>query len=271
MRDPRRSGPLRGWALQLAAVVVAAAAVALAGAIALGGDGEGGDAGGAVTSPGDAASPPPTARTLSNERTRSRWAHVLRATPARRRPDAGSPQVMRLTTRTSDRTPELVLALSELRRPNGSTWVRVRLPMRPNNSTGWVPRARLGRYYAVTTFMRVDRARLRATLYDRGSPVWQAQVAVGTRAAPTPAGSYYVRNRIRPNKPAGTYGVFAFGTNGYSPGLSDWPGGGVIGIHGTDEPQLIPGRVSHGCVRVENGAIARLRRLMPLGTPIEVV
>jgi len=53
-----------------------------------------------------------------------------------------------------------------------------------------------------------------------------------------------------------------------SAGLSDWPGGGVIGVHGTDEPGLIPGRVSHGCVRLRNGDVNRLRRLMGLGTPI---
>jgi len=42
----------------------------------------------------------------------------------------------------------------------------------------------------------------------------------------------------------------------------------VIGTHGTDEPPLIPGRPSHGCVRVENSAISRLARLMPIGTPV---
>jgi lipoprotein-anchoring transpeptidase ErfK/SrfK len=53
--------------------------------------------------------------------------------------------------------------------------------------------------------------------------------------------------------------------------LSDWPGGGVIGIHGTNEPGLIPGHPSHGCVRVPNDAVRRLARLMPLGTPVRIV
>ena len=52
--------------------------------------------------------------------------------------------------------------------------------------------------------------------------------------------------------------------------LSDWPGGGVIGIHGTNEPYLIPGRPSHGCIRVPNRAISRLYRLMPIGTPMRI-
>jgi lipoprotein-anchoring transpeptidase ErfK/SrfK len=52
--------------------------------------------------------------------------------------------------------------------------------------------------------------------------------------------------------------------------LTDWPGGGVIGIHGTDEPGLIPGRPSHGCVRVPNRKISRLAKLMPIGTPVRI-
>jgi len=52
--------------------------------------------------------------------------------------------------------------------------------------------------------------------------------------------------------------------------LTDWPGGGFIGIHGTDRPDLIPGRVSHGCVRMRNHDIRRLARLMPIGTPVTI-
>jgi len=62
--------------------------------------------------------------------------------------------------------------------------------------------------------------------------------------------------------------VYAFGTSAYSPTLTDWPGGGVIGIHGTNQPQLVPGRPSHGCVRVRNPDMLRLSHLMPLGTPV---
>jgi lipoprotein-anchoring transpeptidase ErfK/SrfK len=42
----------------------------------------------------------------------------------------------------------------------------------------------------------------------------------------------------------------------------------VIGIHGTNEPSLIPGRPSHGCIRVQNPAVRILWRLMPIGTPL---
>ena len=42
------------------------------------------------------------------------------------------------------------------------------------------------------------------------------------------------------------------------------------GIHGTDRPEILPGRVSHGCIRMRNADIVRLARLMPVGTPVEI-
>ena len=44
----------------------------------------------------------------------------------------------------------------------------------------------------------------------------------------------------------------------------------MIGIHGTNAPGLLPGRVSHGCIRLPNAAVLRLKRLMPVGTPVRI-
>jgi len=232
----------------------------------------------------DAASPAPSGsrggapetRRLSDERTRSRWAYVRRQTVARGEPSSSARAVAQVVPRSALDTREVVLALAERRDIEGRRWTRVRLPARRANGTGWVPRADLGRYHLVTTAMRIDRRALVATLEDRGRRVWRAPIAIGTRSNPTPAGRFYVRSRIVPveggkARPNGFYGVFAFGTNAYAPNLSDWPGGGIVAIHGTNRPDLIPGRVSKGCIRVANGRIARLRELMPLGTPVRVV
>jgi lipoprotein-anchoring transpeptidase ErfK/SrfK len=53
--------------------------------------------------------------------------------------------------------------------------------------------------------------------------------------------------------------------------LSDWPDDGIVGIHGTDRPELLGQAVSHGCIRVRNDVARRLRRLAPLGTPIDIL
>ncbi len=51
----------------------------------------------------------------------------------------------------------------------------------------------------------------------------------------------------------------------------NWPGGGVLGIHGTNDPaHSIGERVSHGCIRMRNEDIDYLAGLLPLGTPVEI-
>jgi lipoprotein-anchoring transpeptidase ErfK/SrfK len=121
----------------------------------------------------------------------------------------------------------------------------------------------------VDTRLVVDLERLRATLYRRGRTIFSAPVGVGTAAAPTPRGHFYIRNKLTGYR-SDFYGPIAFGTSARSAVLTDWPAGGYIGIHGTDAPQLIPGRISHGCIRLRNPDIVRLNGLMPLGTPLTI-
>lgn len=225
----------------------------------------------ASAAPAPAPPAPGVTERLSDERTLSRWAYVLERTTAYSEPSIGARALKRLRTLTPDRTPELVLALRHRTTDDGQVWVQVRLPMRPNNTTGWVKRSALGRLRAVTTALRINRRRLRATLYNRGRRAWSSHIGVGRPRWPTPAGRFYVRERLVPLERNGIYGVFAFGLSAYSSVLTDWPGGGMIGVHGTNQPEILPGRVSHGCVRVPNRRIARLRKLMPLGTPVEIV
>ena len=138
--------------------------------------------------------------------------------------------------------------------------------MLPNGTTGWVRRDRLSGYEVVRTHLIVDRRRLVARLERRGRTVLRARIGIGERRWPTPRGSFIVRNRITGfDDPL--YGALAFGTTAKRATLTDWPGGGFIGIHGTSQPQILPGRVSHGCIRMRNGDILRLDRLMPIGTP----
>jgi len=176
----------------------------------------------------------------------------------------------RLWTYTNDGTPELALVLRKLEKANGAVWLKIRLPMRPNNHAGWVPRRAMGRLHTVRTFLWIERKRFRASLWRNGRRIWMARLGVGKPGTATPPGDFYVRERLVPATSDSIYGVFAFGTSAYSATLTDWPGGGVVGIHGTNQPALIPGRISHGCIRVRNGPMSRLRRLMPLGTPIRI-
>ena len=220
--------------------------------------------------PSEVESIPGTRTPLSDEQTLSRWAYVREKTKARAVPYPGAEPLRQLRTTTEDRTPELVLLLSELRTENDGTWVEVRLPMRPNGTTGWVRREALGAYQEVATQLRINRRHFTARLFRDGEQVWRGRIGVGKHGSPTPRGRFYVRERLVPRRKDSVYGIFAFGTSAYSATLTDWPGGGVVGIHGTNKPKLIPGRISHGCVRIRNYKVGRLKRIMPLGTPIEI-
>jgi lipoprotein-anchoring transpeptidase ErfK/SrfK len=152
---------------------------------------------------------------------------------------------------------------------HGVLWERVGLAVLPNGTQGWVPRTALGGWSFVDTRLVVDRKRLTATLLRAGRMIFRAPIAIGAPGTPTPAGRFYVRDRLS-GFANPIYGPLAFGTNARSPTLTDWPGGGVVGIHGTDQPNLIPGRVSHGCIRLTNAAILRLGKLMPVGTAVTI-
>jgi hypothetical protein len=217
-----------------------------------------------------AAPPTAPARVLSDEHTVSRWAHPVTLAPVHTAPRGSAHVVTHLHWLTEDRLPEVYLALRQTADVQGTKWVRIRLPRRPNGSTGWVRRATLGPFHTVTTSLRVNRRTLRATLYRRGRPVWRSRIGVGAPVSPTPAGHFYVRERIANPHGPGLYGPVAFGTSDYSR-LTEWPGGGIVGIHGTDQPQLLPGRVSHGCIRLPNPSVRRLSRLLPIGTPVQVI
>ncbi|HEV2062602.1 MAG TPA: L,D-transpeptidase, partial [Solirubrobacteraceae bacterium] len=166
---------------------------------------------------------------------------------------------------------ELYLVLSSHVQPRTQrVWLKIRIPGRPNGRKGWVPRRALGSMFAVRTRLVVDRRRLRATLRRNGRVVWRSRIGVGAPSTPTPSGRYWIRTRLRNLAGSSLYGPWAFGTAAYSR-LSDWPGGGVIGVHGTNQPSLIPGRPSHGCIRVPNHRIRVLARLMPIGTPVRIL
>ena len=257
----------------LAAVVATATA---AGALAVGGVGrhpptvaEAPLASSALPAPVRPAFDVPTPRPLPDRRPVAAWAPVLRGVTVRAAPAPAARPVAELETTTPERTANIVRVLDHRVDRGGRVWVKVSLPVLPNGSVGWVRRGALGGYATVTTHLVVDLRRLTATLTTNGRRVFVARVGVGKPQWPTPRGEFYVRDRLTGfDNPA--YGPIAFGTNARSPVLTDWPGGGFVGIHGTNEPQLIPGRISHGCIRLRNRDILRLSKLMPVGTPVTI-
>lgn len=199
----------------------------------------------------------------------SHWAYPDTEALVHASPSAHARVIGKLRFLTGDEQAELYIALASARLRSGRTWIQIEFPGRPNGQTGWVPRTALEAFHTVDGYLLVDRSTLRATLFRDGGAIFSAPIGVGKPSTVTPAGHFYVMEKlITLNAPV--YGPYALGTSAYAPTLQEWPGGGVVGIHGTDEPQLIPGRPSHGCIRMRNADITRLWAIIDLGTPIEV-
>jgi len=218
-------------------------------------------------------SAPPTGSTavLSNERTSTLSAHVLYASIIRVKPDGTSHAIGRLRQLTEDGYPEVYLALRSYTDTNGREWTQIRVPGRPNGRVGWVTRDSLGGFHQTRWQIVVNRRTLRMTVFWNGKRRWQRPVGVGKHSTPTPAGRFWIRERIKVRDRKSPYWPYALGTADYST-LSEWPGGGVVGIHGDwNEPQLIPGRPSHGCIRMHDSDVGWLALHVPVGTPLRIL
>jgi lipoprotein-anchoring transpeptidase ErfK/SrfK len=211
-------------------------------------------------------------RTLLTNSIIGHWAVVVRNVGAHKLPSSNSYVVTTLKQVTEDGTQNVVLILNELDLDKSHVWYQVRLPILPNNSTGWVPKSALGTVNAVHTHLYVNRESQTLTLKRDGKTIFITRVGVGKTApgwGPTPAGQFYIRDKLT-NFHNAFYGPIAFGTSARSAVLTEWPGGGFVGVHGTNEPGLIPGYISHGCIRVRNPQILKLASLMSVGTPLTI-
>lgn len=150
-------------------------------------------------------------------------------------------------------------------------WLKVRLPVRPNHQTGWIPSSAVEvEQLDIRVYVDLDDREL--TVLSGEDTILRTPVAVGTTENPTPTGTFSITDKLETPDPAGGYGPFALGLSGYSETLTEFAGGdGQVGIHGTNDPASIGQAASHGCIRVPNEIVEQLAELLPLGTPVHVV
>ena len=180
-------------------------------------------------------------------------------------PDTASPVTSTLRMTTPLGSPTTVLVLD-----HRDGWVDVALASRPNGSSGWIP--------AGDAEESIDDVAITVSLTEHvlrvtrgGEVAVETPVAVGAPSTPTPTGRFYVTDLVETGKPQGAYGPYALGLSAHSDVLDQFAGGdGQIGIHGTNEPDLIGQSVSHGCVRVPDEVIEALAGSVPLGTPVTI-
>lgn len=169
--------------------------------------------------------------------------------------------------------PATLLVTGEPVEAVGQTWHPVLLPVRPNGSTGWVADRDIVLTYTDMA-MTVHLGEHRIELTEAGQPIASYQIAVGRPETPTPTGEFFVKELVAPLQADGVYGSFAYGLSAFSDVHVDTQAfaDGVIGIHGTNRPELIGTSVSNGCVRMRNEDIVDLEsRQLPLGLPVTIV
>jgi lipoprotein-anchoring transpeptidase ErfK/SrfK len=195
-------------------------------------------------------------------------AHVIAPTVATRRPGAG-----RVVARIGTRAPWnggpvglLVLAVHE-------RWLKVLLPQRPNDATGWIPQARTvtrATPWRITVSVRARRVRI----LRRGAVVASSRAVVGKPGTPTPRGRSAIAERVPQPDPHGFLGPWALLLTAHSDVLDDYGGGpGRVAIHGRDGASLLDplgSAASHGCIRVPNTFVRLLARHASEGTPVDV-
>lgn len=190
---------------------------------------------------------------------------VVEELEVRDEPDEAAPVVHRLAHPTDRGAPRVLLVEQEQ-----GGWFEVLLPVRPNGSRGWIRAADVE--LSQTGYeVDVDLAAFELTVVRDGEEVLRSPIAYGTEDTPTPGGRYFITELLQPPDPDGVYGSFAFGLSGFSDVLLSFAGGeGVIGIHGTNDPDSIGQQVSAGCIRVPDEVIIELAELLPLGTPVTI-
>jgi lipoprotein-anchoring transpeptidase ErfK/SrfK len=191
---------------------------------------------------------------------------------ARTAPDAQARRIETVDSRrplTGTRT--VLPVLAQATSSNGASWLRVRLPGRPNGHAGWISATRTKR--TVTPWrIVVDLSERRLTVYRAAAAKRHFPVVVGKPSTPTPRGAYFIEEALAIS-PSETGGPFALATSARSNVFEEFEGGpGQIGIHGTDNLSGRPGTaVSHGCIRLRTRAITWMARRIGAGVPLVIM
>lgn len=187
--------------------------------------------------------------------------HEARSEPTARSAPLGL--VHATTPITEERTVLPVLA-------RHGQWLKVRLPGRPNGHTGWISLGATAR--SVTDWhLVVDLSRRQVSVYRAGRAVRVFEAVVGKPSTPTPIGDFFVEESIALS-PADVGAPFALALSARSNVLQEFDGGpGQIALHGlTNVGGVLGSAVSHGCVRLGNGAMRWLAARIGPGVPVTI-
>jgi lipoprotein-anchoring transpeptidase ErfK/SrfK len=270
VRSGAGSNRLRTRARLGAAVILVAVAVGLVGCG--GGGGDSGKAKRAPTStPASTPTSAPTTTSLPEGYSLAAQAKVpqlgIYDSPSAAAPSKTVPNPWLLNEEPDKQIPQVFLV--EEQRPDG--WLRVLLAERPNGSTGWVRQSDV-QLTPNPYRMQVKLGEHKITVFQGTNVIYEGDVATGKAETPTPPGKYYTRVLIQAPDPTTVYGPFAYGLSAHSEVLTEFSGGDAeVGVHGNNDASVLGKSVTAGCIRMDNDQITKLSKVLPLGTPVEIV
>ncbi|MEI6447751.1 MAG: L,D-transpeptidase [Actinomycetes bacterium] len=191
---------------------------------------------------------------------------------ALKHPSARAARIKRLEALTPANADQLRVPIRERKQIGDQTWLRVMLPGRPNNRTGWI------RYdeEAMTIFklkrtIRIDVGSRVLVASENGLMKKRVRVVVGARSTPTPYGEFFVMEKVQGMR--WSKRGWALALSAYSNVLMRFDGGeGQVAIHARGSLAGSLGSASsHGCIRVDDGVAAWLTRFAPNGTFVQIV
>jgi lipoprotein-anchoring transpeptidase ErfK/SrfK len=196
---------------------------------------------------------------------------VLHDRVARMAPSAHAERIEAVDARRPlTRTRTILPILGQARSSSGGTWLRVRLPGRPNGHAGWIS-AKRTKTTATPWHILVKLSARWVTVFRGGHAVRHFRAVIGSPSTPTPRGSYFIEEGLALSSHE-SGGPFALATSARSNVFQEFAGGpGQIGIHGTDNLSGTPGTaVSHGCIRLRTKAITWIARRIGAGVPLTI-
>lgn len=196
---------------------------------------------------------------------------VLHDHVARVAPNVNSRRIEVVESRrplTRSRT--ILPVLGQASSPRRGSWLRVRLPGRPNGHAGWISTRRTK--LTTTPWRLVVKLSTRWVVVYRGGHVRRRfRAVVGNPSTPTPRGTYFIEETLALSS-SDPGGPFVLATSARSNVFQEFEGGpGQIGIHGTHNLSGEPGTAaSHGCIRLRTRAIAWLAGRIGAGVPLTI-
>lgn len=198
-------------------------------------------------------------------------ARILIRTTVRRSPGGKSFWVARAFSKWSGGAQQLMVLGSKVH--DGVQWLKVRLPGRPNGSSGWLPRDRVKLEHS-PNYLVIDLSRRMVLVYGKnGRRTARIPVVIGKPGTPTPRGLFAIYDRVLQSDRHGFVGPWVVPLTAHSNKLRRFDGGpGLVALHGRDGASFLDplrSASSHGCVRMNNSWIRKMVKLR-LGTAVRI-